>query len=41
MREDKNMEQYESPKIEIIVFDGVDVITDSSDILTPEIPANP
>ena len=34
-------EQCESPEIEIIVFDGADVITDSSDILTPEIPANP
>lgn len=30
------MEQYESPKIEILVFDGADIVT-NSDTLGPEI----
>lgn len=40
MKEDRIMEQYESPIIEIIVFDGTDIIT-NSDTLGPEIPADP
>ena len=31
------MEQYEELELEIIVFDGGDVITDSGDTKTPEI----
>ena len=34
------MEKYESPTIEIIVFESVDIIT-NSDTLGPEIPADP
>lgn len=30
------MESYESPKMEIILFDGVDIIT-NSDTLGPEV----
>ena len=39
MTEGKTMERYEIPKIEIIAFDGDDVISES-DVLAPEIPAD-
>jgi len=33
-----NMETYERAEIEIIILENIDVITDSSDIETPDLP---